>query len=444
MKVLMISIPATGHLNPLLAIAYSLLGDGHDVTIVSGSRLRSRVEAIGAKFRTLGGNADFDPSEVLANTPELKELPPGHERSRLIMERYLIDPIPAQLDALQQAIRDDQPDVIIADDMMLGVLPMLLGPRAGRLPIVACGTSVLHVVRDDKAPSSLGLPPAVSQADHDRYAALAEEHARDLHAALERHLNQTLAKVGGGSLPLPDGLFNSIAGLADAYLQLSVPAFEFPRKQLPPTVHFVGCPPIIPNQAPLPPWAGDLDGTRKVVLVTQGTVANQNFDLLIGPTLTGLAHDPDVLVIATTGGRPVDTVLGAIPSNARVASFLPFEWALEKADAFVTNGGYGSVNQALSFGIPVVCAGQTEDKADVSARVAWSGVGIDLKTNQPSPQGVREAVRAVLDQPGYRARAKTLAEEYARLDMRTEVPRIVTDLVNGRKAADVIGRLAAG
>jgi hypothetical protein len=42
-----------------------------------------------------------------------------------------------------------------------------------------------------------------------------------------------------------------------------VPRFEFPR-QIPPTVHFVGTPPIIPGQAQLPPWAHELDGTRKV------------------------------------------------------------------------------------------------------------------------------------------------------------------------------------
>jgi UDP:flavonoid glycosyltransferase YjiC (YdhE family) len=81
-------------------------------------------------------------------------------------------------------------------------------------------------------------------------------------------------------------------------------------------------------------------------------------------------------VVVTTGGRPVDTIPGPIPPNARVSSYLPFDWILKKTDVFVTNGGYGSVNQAMSFGITIVSAGLTEDKADVNARVAWSGVGI--------------------------------------------------------------------
>jgi UDP:flavonoid glycosyltransferase YjiC (YdhE family) len=170
------------------------------------------------------------------------------------------------------------------------------------------------------------------------------------------------------------------------------------------------------------------------VLVTQGTVANHNFNLLVGPTLAGLANEPDVLVVATAGGRPIDAIPGPVPSNARVSSFLPFEWLLPKVDVLITNGGYGSVNQAMSFGIPLVTAGLTEDKADVNARVAWSGVGINLATNEPSRDALRKAVRTVLDQPAYRLRARQMADEFAAIDTRSEILRIVSQLVaDGRE-----------
>jgi UDP:flavonoid glycosyltransferase YjiC (YdhE family) len=58
-----------------------------------------------------------------------------------------------------------------------------------------------------------------------------------------------------------------------------------------------------------------------------------------------------------------------------------------------------SVNQALSFGLLLVAAGLTEDKADVNVRVGWSGVGINLATNSPTPKVLREAVRSLLDTP---------------------------------------------
>jgi UDP:flavonoid glycosyltransferase YjiC (YdhE family) len=235
-----------------------------------------------------------------------------------------------------------------------------------------------------------------------------------------------LNDLGVGPVSVP--LFQSVVEIADAYMQLSAPRFEYPRR-IPPSVHFVGTPPIIPGQAPLPPWVHELEISRRVVLVTQGTVANHNFGLLIGPTLVALANEPDVLVVATTGGRPVEAIPCAVPSNARVASFLPFEWLLPRVDVLVTNGGYGSVNQAMSFGIPLVTAGMTEDKADVNARVAWSGVGVNLATNEPTPEALRAAVRIVLDRPAYRLRALQMAYEFARIDTRSEILSIINRAV---------------
>jgi MGT family glycosyltransferase len=434
MKILIASTPATGHLNPLLAIGHILIAESHEVAFLSGSALRSRIEGIGAPFHAFPAGADFDLRDIPSVAPEIKDLPPGPEWLRVIVERVFIDPVPAQHKGLQQVLRDFPADVIIGDDMMFGVLPMLLGPRAKRPAIVLCGTSILHWRREDGAPYFAGLPPATTSAQLKEYAAIAQEHDRIIYEPLGRRLNRSLKDLGVGPLSTPP--FDSGVELADAYLQLTAPSFEFPR-ELPPSVHFVGAPPIIPNQAPLPSWAHELDGSRKVVLVTQGTVANHDFSLLIGPTLAALANEPDLLVIATAGGRPIDAIPGPIPSNARLATYLPFDWILPKADVFVTNGGYGSVNQAMSFGIPLVTAGLTEDKADVNARVAWSGVGINLATNEPTPQALREAIRTVLDKPNYRLRASLMADEFDGIDTRSEVLRIVSQVLQPSGADDL-------
>ncbi len=426
MKIIMASTPATGHINPLLAIAHVLIAEDHEVDVLSGTWLRDRIEGAGAGFRALPPAADIDLRDLLAVVPELRVIPPGFEWLRVALERVFVDRVAPQHKGLHQVLRDFPADVIIGDDMIFGVLPMLLGPRAKRPPIVLCGTSILHWCREDGAPHYLGLPPAATLAEHDKYTAIAKEYDRLVNQPVARRLNRVLKGLGVG--PLSMTMVDSVVALADAYMQLTVPGFEFPR-EIPPTVNFIGTPPIISNQAPLPAWAHELDGSRKVVLVTQGTVANHDFGLLVALTLAALAEEPDVLVVATAGGRPVDAIPGPSPGNARLASYLPFEWLLPKVDVLVTNGGYGSVNQAMSFGIPLVTAGLTEDKADVNARVAWSGVGIDLATNQPTPAALREAVRAVLDTPNYRARAAAMADEFRAIDTRSEIPRIIDQVV---------------
>ena len=205
-------------------------------------------------------------------------------------------------------------------------------------------------------------------------------------------------------------------------MQLTVPSFEFPR-DIPRSVHFVGTPDHSrPGAAAA--WAHDLD-VRAKLFWSRRDGGNHDFSLLVGPALAALPTNP-ICWWSPPRAAAHRRIPGPIPDNARLASYLPFEWVLPKADVFVTNGGYGSVNQAMSFGIPLVTAGMTEDKADVNARVAWSGVGVNLATNNPTPQALRQAVRTVLDKPDYRSRAAVMAGEFSRIDTRSEILRIVT------------------
>src|SRR5689334_19006089 len=100
MKVLIASTPATGHLNPLLAIARILMAEGDEVVFLSGSVLRERIEGTGAGFRAFPAAADLDLRDLLAVVPELKTIAPGPEWRRVLMERVFVDTMLAQHDGL--------------------------------------------------------------------------------------------------------------------------------------------------------------------------------------------------------------------------------------------------------------------------------------------------------------------------------------------------------
>jgi UDP:flavonoid glycosyltransferase YjiC (YdhE family) len=195
---------------------------------------------------------------------------------------------------------------------------------------------------------------------------------------------------------------------AEAIVQFTVPEFEYPRSDAPATLHFAGPISASGSRAPLPPWWHELDGSRPVVHLTQGTAANNDYRQLIKPALEGLAGE-DILIAVATGGRPVES-LPPLPTNARAAEFLPYDNLLPKTDVYVTNGGYGGVQYALSYGVPIVAAGSHEDKPEVIARVAWAGVGRRIRTETPTPAAIRHAVRAVLDDHRYRDTARRIAE----------------------------------
>lgn len=133
------------------------------------------------------------------------------------------------------------------------------------------------------------------------------------------------------------------------------------------------------------------------------------FTELVRPALDALA-DENVLVVVATGGRPVSE-LGELPANARAAEFLPYDLLFPLTAVLVTNGGFGGVHFALEHGVPIVIAGDTEDKPEVATRVSWSGVGINLKTGHPKPDAIRSAVETVLSSPRYREAAERAAEQ---------------------------------
>ena len=80
---------------------------------------------------------------------------------------------------------------------------------------------------------------------------------------------------------------------------------------------------------------------------------------------------------------------------------------------FVTNGGYGGVQYALRYGVPIVATGGKEDKPEVGGRVVWSGVGRQLKTEAPTPAAVRDAIHAVLRDPSFAGKARGIASSMA-------------------------------
>ena len=111
--------------------------------------------------------------------------------------------------------------------------------------------------------------------------------------------------------------------------------------------------------------------------VTQGTIDNADLGRLVEPTIEALGGE-DVIVVITTGGRDASRLKVTLPMNTFVTEHIPHDLLLPKVDVMVTNGGYGAVQRALSTGVPLVVAGNTEDKPEVAARVAWTGAGINL------------------------------------------------------------------
>ncbi|MER7754170.1 nucleotide disphospho-sugar-binding domain-containing protein [Kitasatospora sp. NPDC097643] len=416
-RIITTAIPAHGHTSPMLAISADLAARGHEVTFLGGARFAGAAERAGVRFVALPAEADFDDRDLDARFPGRASLPPGPERTAFDVKHVFVDPIPAQYRALLALLAEFPAVAVLADAFLQGALPLALSrPRGERPALVGIGTTPPLLPSVDTAPFGFALPPLPGEEGRARNRVLQEEAERrgePLRAYAE-------AVYAGLGVTLPEGPRGlAMVTVPDVFLQLTVPGFEYPRSDAPDTFRMIGAlPGIVGNEQPLRPWWDELTSGRPVVVVTQGTLANQDLGELVAPTVTALANRDDLLVVAATarpdGPADLTALLGGrLPANTRAAGYIPFDQLLPHTAVLVSNGGYGGVHTALRYGVPLVVAGASEDKPEVAARVQWSGAGLDLRTGRPEPAQVRRAVDEVLGRVRFRERACALGAELA-------------------------------
>jgi MGT family glycosyltransferase len=433
-RILFTTIPIAGHVRPALPVARHLIAGGHEVTWYTGRKFEPLITGAGARFVPVTAPLDLPDGDVdvLHNMDDKK---PGLPGLKKVIHEIFVEPIPAYAADLEPLMESVRPDVVVAD--LCFMAGPLLAVRAG-IPKVLYAVGPLSVSSVDTAPFGTGLPPSASALGRLRNRAMQAALERAVFGGTQRAARRVLAELG---VPAPPGFFMDWGiHLADRYLQASVPAFEYPRSDLPPAVEFVGAmlPVGVDDWTP-PAWWPDVAAARAagrpVVLVTQGT-ANTDPALLTIPAITALGGR-DLLLIATTDGFDADEAIPVRqrPANLRMERFIPFTEVMPLADLVITNGGYGGVQMSLSYGVPLVVAGMSEDKMEVNARVAWSGAGISLKTHQPDAGRLGAAVAQVLSDGSYRKRAQQLSQAYAEYPGAPRAAEVILEAAGARSLA---------
>ncbi|MGL4251176.1 MAG: glycosyltransferase [Aeromonas sp.] len=426
MATILLAATATpGHVNPMLAVARLLVEEGHRVLMLCGKLFAPHILQSGAEFVSFPPEVDFDYRALEQAFPERANLS-GTAQMALALKSFFAAPIPLHDSHLRALIAEEGVELLVVENGFYGVLPLLQLPRSQRIPILMLGVTPVSFSSPDAIFSGPRIAPDLRRSLGE--LPWLDEQTRQLQREVQQSFDAVLAKVGAAPLTTP---FTDVMVTApEAFLQLSCASFEYERPELEGVIRHVG--PLLPSRSESrsASWWGRLDG-RPLVIVSQGTLANADLGQLLIPAMQGLAGD-ELQLLLTTGGRDPALLGPSIPANAIVTDHVPFELVLPRAAVLVTNGGYGSIQAALAHGVPLVVAGTGEDKAEVATRVAWSGVGINLHSNEPPAEAVAVAVRKVVREPRYRVRARQLAEEMRLLDPRKSILDTVTHMLAGR------------
>ena len=424
-NILMAALPIYGHTMPMRAIAKGLIRLGFSVTFMSSAHYRTAIQDIGATYEPLSGYCAFSESIITERFPERATLE-GPDLAAFDRDHLFVRSIPSQFESLRSALQNlklrepAKTVVLVADCGFQAALASILNTSAPRPDVhITIGTLPLAVSSIDTPPFGPGLPPDASPAGRTRNAALnvaEQDHMRGLQAIF---LDQ-LASVGAHTTKF---FYDATVCLPDRYIQMCIPEIEYPRSDMPPNIRFAGGLPRgsrDPSTSFPPFWDEILRISQtkemKIVTVSQGTYATAPTQLLL-PTIAALAEKPDILVVAILGSRNASLPPAVvIPSNVRVADFLPYDEILLHSDLFVTNGGYGAVQHAIANGTPMIVAGSSEEKPENAARVQWAGIGVDLRTGTPKEAMLLEAVERVLEDATFKTTVMKLKRSMEKYD----------------------------
>jgi MGT family glycosyltransferase len=402
--------PFTGHLLPQMSIALALRERGHDVAFYSGEAARTLVEGEGFElfaFERLDQERAFRAMRAVDTGPRRRR--PGGGRLLPILRDWLVETIPDQLADIAAVLEGWRPDALATDLSLWG--PILVLNDREPVPVALSSTFMGPLIPGPDAPA-FGFGLTAPRTRRARWASGAITRMTELMATpLRRRIDEIRAANGLSEL---GESVNRYTARLPLYLVGNIRELDYDRRDLPPSVHYVGnCvwyPPVSPGDQE---WLAAIPTDRPWVHVTESTLAYGD-PFLLRLAIEGLAEQP-MEVIVTTGVQrePSALQLGALPANVHVARWLNHGDFLPRCAAVVTVGGKATVLAALEAGVPLVIVPTSWDKPDNARRVTHVGAGLQLSARRCTPATLRAAVTQLLTEPRYGAAARAIATRLA-------------------------------
>lgn len=359
-RFLLVVLPLQGHLYPMLAIGQELARAGHDVVWCGPENVLRPLVGPDVTVHPTGARAYRRYDEM------------GMAGVRAMWDGYLIPFTRFTLGPVDEAVLEHKPDVVVTEQYALA--GALVAHRHG-IPWATLCTGTLELTPpEDLVGFEDYLADKMAQA-----VAMAGLSDEPIDPRFSPHLVIALMTPGlVGDAVLPDRCV-----LTGAALGTRPNAPDFPWQR----------------------W----DPDRRHVLVTVGTLVGHMIGDFYDRAAAVLAPMADeVQAVFVTSGVAAES----FPDDAITAELVPMLDLMPKLDAVVCHAG-GAVNEALTFGVPMVVAPVRAEQVALARQVARSGAGIEVPILDVTVAELDAAVRAVLDEPDYRRNARRIGAEFA-------------------------------
>jgi UDP:flavonoid glycosyltransferase YjiC (YdhE family) len=372
----------------MLPLARALADAGHEVGFASAAEFLPQIEKHGFAVFPAGVSLPEQMRLAAERYPELHALPQGKERFATFVPRMLAGvAAPARARDLVPIVREQRPDVIVHDETDFGA------------PVAAAVAGIPY------ADHSVAFcrPLAAARLARETIAPLWDEFEIDLgpYGGLFQYLYLDVCPPG---LQLPE----------IHEIDVAHPMTNARRAAIPP---------------PAPEWVDDLRAVP-TVYVSLGTLFNQD-PHVFAVILEGLGQE-DVNVIVTIGADQDPSALGPQPANVHVEGFIPQSALLPHCDLVINQGGT-AIFEILAHALPLVVLPRGANQFNNAEACVTAGVARSLLPAEVTPGAVRAAVRALIDEPTYSERARSVAGEIAAMPGPEDGARLVEQLARERR-----------
>lgn len=368
-RFLFVSLPLTGHVNPMAAVAKTLSAQGHDVAWAgSEAYLRPLV----------GPDATI---QQIPLRPHRRQADRGMAAAKTRWEEYIVPHCKVSLKGVDKAVRAFAPDVMAVDQH--AVAGALVAHRYG-LPWASMAPTTMELTRP--------------------YRALPRVEAW-IHGLLAR----MWADAGLPGQPPHDLRFSPHLLIAFTGTALTGPLSWPGNTNIPGKAALVG--PALAERPADPDFPRDwLDPARKLVLISMGTLASETSHGFYERAVEALRPLGNrVQAIVTT---PPETIPDA-PEHVLVRTRVPVLELMPQLDAVVSHGGLNTVCEALAHGVPLVVAPIKGDQPINAGQVEAAGAGVRVSFPRVRPETLRAAIESVLEDPSIRASAAAVRDSFA-------------------------------
>ncbi|PTS93822.1 glycosyl transferase [Pedobacter sp. HMWF019] len=381
-KVLFLSMPSHGHMNPTLGLAAELINQGEEITFFSSEEFKKAIVEIGADFICYKEDLNLfkKRQEQIKNTEQTPKAGTGLVAALLQPQKF-IDAVLTQIEGL----KFDYVVCSAAYPYATVIAQILNIPLVSSYAVFATFKELFNKDKPGSDKGPMGLNAEIMTQFKKVRASLMEKYqvkiSEDIFSLFFNKGNLNIIYTSKYFIP-------NLENYDDSFIFIGPPVFnkkydvDFPFEKL--------------------------EG-RKVIYISLGTIFSNHYNELNQLFFKSFADTDYIVVMAA---YDVDLSQYQIPENFIIRNYIPQLELLKYTSVAITHAGMNSIGDLLYHKVPFISIPLGADQFFLANRAQELGATVVLDFKHIDTKLIKSAVEMVLTDPEYRKHIEEISDSF--------------------------------